>query len=427
MLWKQHYSNFLKMNKFLYGTGRISEIIKGLQEKFSVEDVTSLSEEIKLSALLDSLQLTAAEFDALIAENSPVFRTIKGHAFEAVFKFILTENEFEVFQMGGDNVIDLKVNGHTLQLKTPNMAGTNNRYVQYKTHKTHGAKSELESIDYYHDISHFADFLVGLISYEPFVVVFLNQDEIPRHKLNNSKIESPFTIEWPAHAGLNNFKRIGLESINLSSVNHLPTDPLMESLPKSSKRLNLKSEIVLDTILTDGNFRIWDMSIRGFAREVAIKNLLEKFNIKLLNPVALRPLRGDKADFAVNISGVNIFFQVKGISTNNCRFSGETSLVATETQLTRGRVNDHATQSRLYLKTDFDYLMLVLDPPLVQMFDNEIGIISELQWKIFCIPTSELKEHSLLTNRLNSLQKIKYVDILKYELNDISIKRVFKL
>lgn len=427
MHWKQHYSNFLKMNKFLYGTGRIGEIIKGLQIKFEVDDVTSLPEELKLTALLDSLQLTAGEFDSLIAENSPVFRTIKGHAFEAVFKFILTENEFEVFQMGGDDVVDLKVNGHTLQLKTPNMAGTNDRYVQYKTHKTHGAKSELESIDYYHDISHFADFLVGLISYEPFVVIFLNQDEIPRHKLDKMKIESPFTIEWPTHSGLNNFNRIGIDSINLTSVNHLPNNLAIESLPKSSKRLNLKSEIVLDTILTDGNFRIWDMSIRGFAREVAIKNLLEKFDIRVLNPVALRPLRGDKADFAVNISGTNVFFQVKGISTNNCRFSGETSLVSTETQLTRGRVNDHPTQSRLYLKTDFDYLMLALDPPLVQMFDNEIGIISELQWKIFCIPTSELKEHTLLTNRLNSLQKIKYVDILKYELNEISIKRIFKL
>jgi hypothetical protein len=414
------------MTDFLYGTGRIGEIIKGLQSKFNVIDVTSLPEEIKLNALLDSLQLNSSEFDCLIAENSPVFRTIKGHAFEAVFKYILTENKYEVVQLGGDNIVDLQVNNFSLQLKTPNMAGTNEKFVQYKTHKTHGAKSELESIDYYHDIGHFADFLVGLISYEPFVVIFLSQEEIPRHKLNNLKILSPFTIEWNGHIGINNFKRIGLDTINLTSLNHIPKDISSENLSKSSKKLNLKSEIIVDTILTDGNFRIWDMSIRGFAREVAIKNLLGKFDIQLLNPVPLRPLRGDKSDFAVKISNIYKFFQVKGVSTNNCRFSGQTSLVATETQLTRGRVNDHLTQSRLYLKTDFDYLILALDPPLVQMYDYEIGIKSQLQWKIFCIPTSELKEHLKITNRINSLQKIKYLDLLKYELNQELINKIFK-
>jgi len=414
------------MSKFLYGTGRIGEIIKGLQIQHNVFDVTSLPEVVKLDALLDSLQLSSLEFDSLISENSPVFRTIKGHAFEAVFKFILTENEYNVLQLGGDNVVDLQVNEFTLQLKTPNMAGTNEKFVQFKTHKTHGAKSELESIDYYHDISHFADFLVGLISYEPFIVIFLNQDEIPRHKLNTLKILSPFSIEFKEHKGLNNFKRIGIETINLDSLTHIPKDFSTENLPKSSKKLNLKSEIIIDTILTDGNFRIWDMSVRGFAREVAIKNLLNKFEIELLNPVPIRPLRGDKSDFAIKISNIFIFFQVKGVSTNNCRFSGKTSLVATETQLTRGRVNDHATQSRLYMKTDFDYLILALDPPLVQMYDNEIGIESQLQWKIFCIPTKELKEHSKIKNRLNSLQKIKYIDILKYELNEETINQIFK-
>lgn len=414
------------MIKFIYGTGRIGEIIKGLQIEYNVNDVTSLPESVKLNALLDSLQLGVSEFDSLIAENSPVFRTIKGHAFESVFKYILTENNHEVIQLGGDNVVDLIVNNFTLQLKTPNMAGTNEKFVQYKTHKTHGAKSELESMDYYHDINHFADFLVGLISYEPLVFIFLNQDEIPRHKLNNSKILSPFTIELNEHIGINNFKRIGIETIDLNSLNHIPKNLSNENLPKSSKRLNLKSEIIIDTILTDGNFRIWDMSVRGFAREVAIMNLLGKYNIKLLNPVPLKQLRGDKADFAVDILNTNIFFQVKGVSTNNCRFSGKTSLVATETQLTRGRVNDHITQSRLYLKTDFDYLILALDPPLVQMYDNEIGIDSQLQWKIFCIPTSELKEHLKIPHRINSLQKIKYTELLKYELNEELIKKVFK-
>ena len=38
------------------------------------------------------------------------------------------------------------------------------------------------------------------------------------------------------------------------------------------------------------------------------------------------------------------------------------SIIDIETQLSRGRVNDHPTQSRLYHFTDFEYLILALDP-----------------------------------------------------------------
>lgn len=410
-----------------YGTGRIGEIIKNLETIHQVENVIDLPEKVKLNALIDSLQLTELEFDSLIAENSPVFRTVKGHAFESVFKYIIEENNHEAIQLGGDNIVDLKVNDSTLQLKTPNMAGSKNGFVQYKTHKTHGAKSEQESMDYYHSINHFADYLVGLISYEPFNVLILNQEEIPRHSLDNTKILSPFKISWQNHKALNNFNRIGIDNIDLESQNFIPKDFSLEKLPKSSQRLNIKSEIILDTILTDGNFRIWDMSIRGFAREIIINNFLSQYNIESLNPVPLKKERGEKADFAVKISDKNIFFQVKGVSTNNCKFNGNDSLVATETQLTRGRVNDHPTQSRLYLKSDFEYLMLALDPPLVQKYSKEIGINTNLKWQIFCIPTSQLKEHAIINHRLNSLQKIKYIDLLKFELNEKRVMDIFKL
>lgn len=414
------------MTKIDFGTGRIGEIITGLQKAYNIQDVTTLDEIIKLVALTDSLQLSICELDTLIAENSPVFRTVKGHAFESVFKFILENNNQPVIQKGGDDAIDLEVNGITLQLKTPNMAGTNATNVQYKTHKTHGAKSEQESMEYYHDINHFADYLVGLISYEPIKILFLKHEEIPRHPKDNSKILSPFTIGWNSHEGLNNFSRIGIQNIDLTTQAHIPSNFNTESLPKSSRRLNLKTDIILDTILTDGNFRIWDMSIRGFAREVAINNLLTNDGVKSLNPVPLKKERGDKADFAVNKQGNHIFFQVKGVSTNNCKFDGKDSIVATETQLTRGRVNDHPTQSRLYLKTDFDYLILALDPPLVSLYLDQIGEKRKLEWKIFCIPTNELTEHAKITHRLNSLQKFKFTELLKYEITQNTVNKVFK-
>lgn len=414
------------MKTLRFGSGRISDIIYTLQKSYDIEDVTDLPENTKLNTLIHSLQLTRSEFDNLISNNSPVLRTVKGHAFETVFKYIVEENGYHVEQVGGDSSVDLIVNGYTLQLKTPNMAGTRGFLVQYKTHKTHGAKSEQESIEYYHDIQKFAHYLVGLISYDPFKIIILNHNELPRHPHFRSRIISPFTIKWDEHVGINNFERIGISNYDARSRSHLPINLNSELLPNSCRALNLKSEIIIDTILADGNFRIWDMSIRGFAREIAVKNLFKKNGIDIRNPVRLRTVRGDKADIAVNISGQNVFFQIKGVSTNNCKFRGKESIVATETQLTRGRVNNHPTQSRLYLKTDFDYLILALDPPLVQLYEYEYGNSVPLHWKLFFIPTDELREHSKITNRLNSLQKFKYGTLLKYEINDKTIHNLLK-
>lgn len=408
-----------------YGTGRIGEIINHLKSKYNVEDVSDLDEQIKLNTLLDALKLSLSEFDKVIALNSPVFRTVKGHAFESVFKYVLEENDIEVDHIGGDKVVDLKVNGYRLQLKTPNMAGTKGNFVQYKTHKTHGAKSERESMNYYHHIDEFPNYLVGLVSYEPFKVIFLDHNEIPRHPKDNQRIQSPFTIRWDLHPGLNSFSRINVPKLDLSSNSHIPKNPNVELLPLSSKKLNLKSEIIVDTILNEGNFRIWDMSIRGFSREVAFKNLLNQYSIKTLDPTTLNKERGDKADFAVSTSSGFKYFQVKGISTNNCKFDGDNSTVATETQLTRGRVNDHPTQSRLYLRADFEYLILVLDPPQTALFEQEIGNEPILEWKVFCIPTVNLTSHSTMSHRLNSLQRLNYNDLKNHELDSTIVKKVF--
>lgn len=408
----------------MLGTGRIGEIMSALKTIHGVESTRDLSESVKLDALLTTLQLKASELDSIIADNSPVFRTIKGHAFEIVFEYLIQSSGFDVTDVGGDGNIDLIVNNVKLQLKTPYSAGTTEEIVQYKTHKTHGAKSERESMDYYHDVNEFADYLVGLISYEPLNVIFLDKTELPRHPKSNKHILSPFIIKWENHKGLNNFKRIGIDKIDLTSRLHFPVDFKKELLPKSAARLNLTTNIILDTILFQSNFRIWDMAIRGWAREVAINNLFIANKINWVKPITVRKSRGDKSDFALKKKSRGYdFFQVKGVSTNNCSFKGEKSVIATETQLTRGRVNDHPTQSRLYLTTDFDYLILCVDPPLVKMFDKEIGVDKGLYWKYYCIPTKKLEVHHILKNRLKSLQSFNILEIEKYRISNDVFKK----
>jgi hypothetical protein len=152
-----------------YFDGRINSIIEKLETEHN-KPISQLTTEVKLKGLCDALCLSNKDLDELIAFHSPVLRPVKGHCFEVAFQQVLSSNGYESQDVGGDGDVDLVVNGKELQLKTPNMSGTSSTQFEYKTHKTHGPKSEKESMDYYHKVSDFADYFVGLISYDPFKV-----------------------------------------------------------------------------------------------------------------------------------------------------------------------------------------------------------------------------------------------------------------
>lgn len=401
----------------LLGLGRIQNIIHALKTYYNVESISELSVEVKLKALCLSIGLNIKQFDSMIANNSPVLRTVKGHAFEVTFERILTYNNIQVSDVGGDSDIDLQVFGHTLQLKTPNLGGSTNTDFEYKTHKTHGAKSERESMDYYHKVDNFADFFVGLISYSPFRVFILPKEKLPKHPLDNKYIISPFKLslsgglfEEESYVNAFNLLGITLNDFSLSSI----INSNNELLPLTSSAIGIKTEIILDTILRECNFRIWDMSIRGFAREVALKSFFDNNGITYSDtPTKYREERGDKADLVIfSNNSQNIFIQVKGISTNNCTFNQKESIIDTETQLTRGRVNDHPTQSRLYLVSDFEFLILAVEPTVTYNIENN------KEWVFFMIPTSILNKHSQMPHRLSSIQKFKWKDLESYRLKN---------
>lgn len=403
---------------YLLGDGRIGDIIFALKQKYGTDDLSTISASEKLDYLCGSLNFTRDEFDLMIASNSPVMRTVKGHAFEVAMEYIYKKNGISIKDVGGDGDVDHIVNGHTIQLKTPNMAGTTSTMIEYKTHKTHGAKSENESMEYYHDIDSFAEYFMGLISYQPLKVFIIPKQQLERHPLNRRYIKSPFKVPISKTQYINNFQELGIK-LNLNKDANIA--PLQnELLPRTSHAIGLKSEIIIDTILREENFRIWDMSIRGFAREIALKRYLDRQNVKYVgNPVTIRPERGDKSDIAIRLNnGKYTFVQVKGVSTNNCAFQGIDSILATETQLTRGRVNDHPTQSRLYLATDFDYLMLCLDPAI--SYKSGLGE----DWFFAMIPSSELRRHGDYPRRYSSMQHFSSRQLAKYELTPERIAQI---
>lgn len=397
-----------------YGTGRIGEVIAHLENTHK-KKIEHIPAQAKLVALCESLQMAHTTFDRMISENSPVFRTVKGHAFESFFDELLRSNGYQVTEVGGDDAVDRIVSGKSLQLKTCTEAGTKGSNVQYKTHKTHGAKSEQESMDYYHKANHFADYLIGLVSYDPLRILVLEKSELPRHLHSKEHILSPFTLDWSHHKGLNAFNRIG---VSLQNTTAAKPQPGREALPLTSKKLGISSDVILNTILNKANFRIWDMAIRGFAREVIFQEMVAKNGIRMYKPSDLRAARADKADHALKMRIGNRFIQMKGISTNNCDLGVPDPVIATETQLTRGRVNDHPTQSRLYLRTDFDFLVLGMDPPVVDMCRRASKTGSGLEWEFYLIPTINLDGHHKMTHRLKSLQKFSYSSLQQYKIVD---------
>ena len=382
----------------MYGTGRVGEIISAITGKFRTE-LCHISIERKLQVLCDNLDCSFDQFDTLISNNTPVLRTVKGHAFEIFFDKLLRENGYKSEEVGGDTEIDRLVNGYSLQLKTPTLAGTKGNIVQYKTHKTHGAKSEKESLDYYHSIEHFADFLVGLVSYEPLKILVIDKNELPTHHKDSSKIISPFSVDYVSHKGFNAFDRIGVNNLNYLSTKASSK----KLLPRTSQSIGVDDEIIIDTILNEQNFRIWDMSIRGFAREQNFKKFLKDRNIAHFDASKVTESRPEKADGAFEVNDRMYLYQMKGVSTNNCKFDLDDPIIATETQLTRGRVNDHPTQSRLYLVSDFTHLVLAIDPAISLL----TKLKNNLEWTFIIIPSHELENHKKMPHRYASLQKFR--------------------
>ena len=411
---------FDKTNRYLLGEGRICDIISALKIKHSTNDLKAIETKDKLDFMCAALNLSHTEFDCMIASNSPVLRTVKGHAFEVAMEYLYRNHGISVKDIGGDTDIDQEVNGHTLQLKTPNEAGTSGSLVEYKTHKTHGAKSENESMDYYHSVDSFADFFMGLISYEPLKVFILPKERLERHPKDEHYIKSPFKLSTNSTRDINHFHLLGINADIAQNTGFAPGNE--ELLPQTSARIGLNSAIIIDTILRNENFRIWDMSIRGFAREVVLKRFLNANKIPFDDhPARIRPERGNKSDLAIQKeSGSFFFIQVKGVSGSNCLFRGKDSMLAIETQLTRGRINDHPTQSRLYLVSDFDYLIIGVDPAI-----SHISGLGD-DWYFAIVPSAKLQRHKLYPNRYKAMQHFSSEDLLKFELTADKINQIKK-
>lgn len=408
---KEYFSSYIL-------TGRIGEIASAACSYYGISGISQLSTEQKLTSLCTALSIDANSLDEIITNSSEVKRTVKGHAFEIIFEKMLANNNIVCENVGGDGDIDLIVNNIPLQLKTPYINGCSDNIVSYKTHKTHGAKSELESFDYYHKVSDFADYLVGLVSYEPFQVVIIPKSALPRVDGHPEYIQSPMYISIKNGQYINEFDRIGINKV-LNFPDSITFCGKNEVLPLSSAAMNVKSEYILEAIFRVENFRIWDMNIRGFIRERILHNLLTYKQITRY-PITITGLeRAEKSDMVLRQNTNSyIRFQVKGLTFSGCKFCGRESRIDCETQLSRGRVNDHPTQSRLYKTSDFEYVIMAVDPPYTNHFSQEYYGFPDYNWSFYCVPTTALATHTTYANRIASHQYILYSELQQYKITD---------
>lgn len=390
------------------------DIVPFLLRTYNVAKITDIPTIHKVNFLCKLMDLSHSAFDSVLSDNPPVFRTVKGHVFESYFDELLILNGYISQEVGGDTSIDRIVNNYSLQLKTPYEAGTKGNIIQYKCHKTHGAKSEQESVSYYHSLEEFPDYLIGLISYNPQRILILKKNELPLVNTTEGEyILSPFKVDLSLTNGINAFSRLGITIDPTSSLELQPHNS--EPLPKTAWKCGVTTEVIINTILNVNNFRMWDMAIKGFAREYSFKSYCYNQGILLEDPRVTGRLRYDKADFVIQSGLSYLFLQMKGVSINNCKLDIDDPIIATETQLTRGRVNDHPTQSRLYLASDFDYLIIALDPIIAHQC-NKLGEQDPLMWEYYKIPTSVLSRHHIHSNRLSSLQRFTYSSLQHYRM-----------
>lgn len=399
-------------------TGRIAEIGQAACSYYGASKYNDLSAEQKLEALCCALSVDAESLDSIINNHSEVKRTVKGHAFEIVFEKMMRHNHIACNDIGGDGDVDLIVNGIETQLKTPYVKGCSDGVVSYKTHKTHGAKSEQESYDYYHKVADFADYLIGLISYNPFQVIIKNKNNLPRVPGHDEYIQSPMFLDISQQQDVNNFKQLGITQELVFPQSLIVLDD-KELLPSSSMDLEIKSEYILTAIFRPENFRIWDMNMRGFIREWALDHLFSTNNISVFPPTITGLERPEKSDCVLQKkTGEYIRFQVKGLTYSGCVFSGKDSRIDCETQLSRGRVNDHPTQSRLYKTSDFEYVIMAVDPPYSNRFSEEYFGCSDYNWSFYCVPVAALSTHKDFPNRISSHQYILYGELQQYRINN---------
>jgi hypothetical protein len=316
--------------------------------------ILSKSELTELEARLDQVRVTLKELDEFLAAKPHIYRSLRGHCFEVWFDRIISSAGYKITKVGGDTVYDRKLNGKTLQLKTYYIKGSSEKenVVQYRMHKTHGSERYPDPLYLPKD---FADFFIGL--HPNGHVIICPRNKMPTRGQVNPKLKFPQYIAdstpflWDT-GWLDRYDLLGVEF--KSKIPTVSNDGSSKLFPKLVKVIGFSDYEIVKALLAPENFRMWQQLIVGSIREFHFERFAKKLRINLFPPTILNDTRvNNKVDYVL-MNKKRI--QVKGVTKSLCR--GDK--IGCETFGSHSHI-----PTRLYRRSDFDILAVVVDPGII--------------------------------------------------------------
>jgi len=319
------------------------------------------------------------EWDILeefILENSHIWRPIRGHCFETWFDKLMKKLGHKIEPVGGDDTVDRVLNGKTLQLKTPYNNGTKKDVrVSFALHKTHGLEKRPHNL---YKPETFADFLIG--QHPDGSIIICPKDQIPTNAEFPGRawpeyLADPVSFEWNTK-WKNRFDLLG---IKLDKIPDLANEEENKLFPKIGKETDLTDFEIVMTIMQPENFRVLEQNLKGSIRELHFDSACDKRKIKLTDvPKESKTREKIKVDF-IAPNGKKI--QVKGRTKTLC----DGKIIGVEVKGSHGRI-----PQRLYRKSDFDILAVVLDPGSIP---EEVKGIDHNEYNFVLFSSDDLPIH----------------------------------
>jgi len=314
--------------------------------------------------------------EAFILKNSHIWRPIRGHCFETWFDKLMNRINQKIESVGGDDTVDRVLNGKTLQLKTPYNNGTKKGIkVAFALHKTHGLEKRPDNL---YKPENFADFLIG--QHPDGSLIICPKNKIPKNSNYPGRdwpeyLADPVSFEWDT-TWKNRFDLLG---IKLEKIPDLTNEKENKLFPKIGKLVDLSDFEIVKTIMQPENFRVLEQNLKGSIRELHFESACVKRKILLKEvPKESKTREKIKVDFIAQ-NGKKV--QVKGRTKTLC----DGKIIGVEVKGSHGR-----TPQRLYRKSDFDLLAVVLDPGSIP--DN-VKDINHDEYNFVIFPSSILPLH----------------------------------
>ena len=361
---------------------------------------------------LETIKMTVPEFDEFCSSQDYIVRSIRGHAFEVWFDELMSRSGYNCRIVGGDEVVDRVLNGHTIQLKTPYLRGTiEKQQISFRMHRTHGREKHPEAL---YLPAEFADFLVGL--HPDGGLVICPATELTRRAALNPNLKwgeyiaDPLPFEWNT-PWLNRFDLLGVAKDRLVFL----TTTTGTVLPKLSEAVGFGDAEIIKAIMSKENFRVWNQLIVGSVRQHHFMKFITRNNIDLKEPTELDTRGREKVDYVYwqKSKGKLLRIQVKGLTRGLCK--GNT--LGCETQCSHSRV-----PVRLYRRSDFEVLVIVIDPGVIPADTAEKLGVGRDEYNYLFVRMSDLPLHPKSTEWGDEfIRPVFRFDVREQNLNNVDL------